>query len=803
MANSKTDNKLSAADLLEAVADDQKALNFKGALQHVVAALALYPNNIPLQIRKAVVLRQLERNDESITHLQALLKQHPSNLAIMIVLVASYRVAGNHEASLELIDAILVLKPNHRGALVARIDIAIKMQNFVDALRHVGAAEAVHPNDLPVQVKKGIVFRQLDRHDEGISLLISLLAQNPSDLTIMHILASSHRAAGDLEASLALFDAMLVLQPNHRGALVAKVELAIRLQNFDALSDFAASQLPTLMSNSAQADKSLAAILGAKILAGLPIGRSPHLFDEISEWLVLNNEDIPSILLWRVYERADLTGKGALVEGLLDELFSRKTLGLRETKQILAKAYQLQVPHWKEIGLVLMSKQLPENRPQFELEYRALAVGASSAIRQRSRHSENRRTVAECLVLSSLLKQAGKQRVAVRYLHKVFSYYPDNVLIFKEYVRTSIASGEPHRFAKAIERLQSSTPQGQLAIAMAFIEMNELKEARKVLDGITNPQSKLANRGIYISVLIGLNEIDAAEQVIREMQLTQSPKSYTHFNTSLQGALFADAKLANEASLDQTRFSFIAPAVHVVSGWMNDTAAKSGEKKKTPRKIVQYWDKEIPPSDISEIMQTWKDATLCDYHLFNRATARRFINDQLGGSWSKAFAMCRTATEQSDFFRLCFLMLEGGIYADSDDRLICNIDSLFAQTGGLTATLEPFGTIGNNIVMTPAKHPAIVWAAVSAKLSLLQRDNDSTWTKVGPGLLTRAVARYIQQCDLEGVHADLTIIERYKIGKFVQYHTPLPYKKTQLYWNSQKDAGSLKGLSDKFSGAAN
>ncbi|MCF2903387.1 hypothetical protein L0666_00165 [Octadecabacter sp. CECT 8868] len=801
MVDTTRNNKPTAADLLEAVSEAQQVLNFDGALQQVVSALEQYPGNLPLQLRKAVVLRQLRRNDEGIAHLQTLLNRRPRNVAIMFGLVAAHREAGEYETSLELIETILALQAGHRGALLAKIEIAIALHKFDDALCHANAAEAALPNDLTIQIKKAISFRGLRRHEEGISLLVALLKRNPRDITIMHTLATSHRVAGDQVASLKLINKMLAEQPNHRGALVAKIGLASRLQDFDTLTDFASNHLPVLMSKSDEADINLGAILGATILAGLPPRLSEDLFDEISDWLVAHQENIPSGLLWDVYERADLSGKDVLADSFLGDLFSRKTLGLHESKQILAKAFQHQLSNWKEIGQVLLSKQSPESRPQFELEYDALTIGASRALSQRERDGGTPRTVAECLLISRLLKQAGKQRVAVRYLHKVFDHHLDSVPVFRDYVMTSIASGEPHRVAKAKERLQSSAPQSQLVIALCFVEMNDLKEARRVLEAITDPQLKLDSRAIYIDVLIGLNEIDAAEQAIQEMRSSQSQKDYIHFNPSLQGLLFADAKLASEAGLDQASFTTIAPAVQVISDWMKRTASKTGESQQIPRNIVQYWDAETPPEDVSEIMQTWKDAPHCDYRLFSRDMALRFINDRLGPSWGKAFLLSRSPTEQSDFFRLCFLMLEGGIYADSDDRLICHVDSLFAQSDGLTVTLEPFGKIGNNIVMAPAKHPAIVWAAVSAKRSLLQRDNDSTWSKAGPGLLTRAVARYIQKCDLEKAHVDLTIIERYKIGKFVQYHTPLPYKESKLYWNSQHVAGSLRGLSSKFSGA--
>jgi mannosyltransferase OCH1-like enzyme len=299
-----------------------------------------------------------------------------------------------------------------------------------------------------------------------------------------------------------------------------------------------------------------------------------------------------------------------------------------------------------------------------------------------------------------------------------------------------------------------------------------------------------------------LGEIDAAHEIIAEMQSTLSQKAYIQFSPSLQSLLMCDASMASELQPDEESFSLIAPAISAIASWMHRSDHTHQPQSPIQRKIVQYWNEDKPPADLSTIMETWRQSRSCEYTLFSRTTAKQFLNERLGASWGWAFMLASSPAEESDFFRLCFLMLEGGIYADSDDWLICDIDDLFAQAEGLTVTLEPFGKVGNNIIIAPKHHPAIVWAAVSAKTSLLQRQNDSTWSKAGPGLLTRAVARHIQRCDENNTCPDLTIINRYKIGSFVQYHTPLPYKKTKSYWNTQNMAGSLTGLSARIGQAA-
>ena len=67
-----------------------------------------------------------------------------------------------------------------------------------------------------------------------------------------------------------------------------------------------------------------------------------------------------------------------------------------------------------------------------------------------------------------------------------------------------------------------------------------------------------------------------------------------------------------------------------------------------------------------------------------------------------------------------------------------------------------------------------------ARDALLRRENDNTWSKTGPGLLTRAVAQHLTAEGSGG--ADLTILPQHAIAPFVQVHVPQPYKQTSAHW---------------------
>jgi len=85
---------------------------------------------------------------------------------------------------------------------------------------------------------------------------------------------------------------------------------------------------------------------------------------------------------------------------------------------------------------------------------------------------------------------------------------------------------------------------------------------------------------------------------------------------------------------------------------------------------VQFWDdlKRLP-SDVGECIESWKklEARGFDVRLFDNDGARELIASRLGPRHENAFQRCYHPAMQSDYFRLCFILVEGGCYLDADD----------------------------------------------------------------------------------------------------------------------------------------
>lgn len=98
--------------------------------------------------------------------------------------------------------------------------------------------------------------------------------------------------------------------------------------------------------------------------------------------------------------------------------------------------------------------------------------------------------------------------------------------------------------------------------------------------------------------------------------------------------------------------------------------ASSMLTKKIPKRIVQFWDNlDRLPSDVNECIETWRETEGQGFErlLFDNQQAGDFIYQKLGIRYKQAYDKCYHPAMQSDFFRLCYIYVEGGCYIDADD----------------------------------------------------------------------------------------------------------------------------------------
>jgi mannosyltransferase OCH1-like enzyme len=188
-----------------------------------------------------------------------------------------------------------------------------------------------------------------------------------------------------------------------------------------------------------------------------------------------------------------------------------------------------------------------------------------------------------------------------------------------------------------------------------------------------------------------------------------------------------------------------------------------------PKTIVQFWhDLRQLPHDVEECVASWArwETRGFTHRLFDGHAAKAFIGSSLGMWHECAFERCYHPAMQADYFRLCYLLVEGGFYVDADDVCVgTDIDWLF-EDGRLKlqplcydiasgAMVRPSVFLcadaydpswifyfNNNPLVASGGHP-VVERALSQATSLLQlADEDALpeiQTATGPGNLSKSI----------------------------------------------------------------
>ncbi|WP_173195971.1 glycosyltransferase family 32 protein [Geobacter sp. SVR] len=98
--------------------------------------------------------------------------------------------------------------------------------------------------------------------------------------------------------------------------------------------------------------------------------------------------------------------------------------------------------------------------------------------------------------------------------------------------------------------------------------------------------------------------------------------------------------------------------------------ASSVFPRKPPKRIVQFWnDLDRLPGDVRDCLESWRTVEEQGFELvlFDESKAGEFIHRKLGPRYKNAYDKCYHPAMQSDFFRLCYILVEGGCYVDADD----------------------------------------------------------------------------------------------------------------------------------------
>lgn len=227
-----------------------------------------------------------------------------------------------------------------------------------------------------------------------------------------------------------------------------------------------------------------------------------------------------------------------------------------------------------------------------------------------------------------------------------------------------------------------------------------------------------------------------------------------------------------------------------------------------PRTIVQFWhDLKDLPADIQECIASWTfwKSNGFEHYLFDEHRAKAFIAASLGARHERAFERCYHPAMQADYFRLCYLSVEGGFYVDADDVCLARrIDWLFedgrlkvqplcydvasqsmvkptdfVQAGAYRAGWIFY--VNNNPLVVSKRHP-IIEIALERATELLAIPDEGVLPEIqettGPGNLARSIFEFATAS--EGIERHLVVLRDWDSSAISRW--PLSHRDDARNW---------------------
>jgi mannosyltransferase OCH1-like enzyme len=213
------------------------------------------------------------------------------------------------------------------------------------------------------------------------------------------------------------------------------------------------------------------------------------------------------------------------------------------------------------------------------------------------------------------------------------------------------------------------------------------------------------------------------------------------------------------------------------------------------------------PADVAACIETWRRLQAVGFtHLvYGRKTAQAFIAERLGARYSSAFEACYHPAMQSDYFRLCYLHVEGGYYVDADDvhtgvsieelfldsrmklQPLCYDTSKNSMVPPSVFTQEDRSSshwifyFNNNPLIAGAGHP-VIRRALEMATTNLEQSSDGTLPEIqsatGPGNLTKAI--FVMASEGSDVRSSLLSMANWESVAISKW--PLSYRNDPRNW---------------------
>jgi tetratricopeptide (TPR) repeat protein len=827
----------------------QQRGDIAGAIGYLQRATSLEPGRVGLICKLAQLLRGLGRFDEARAAYLSVLKADPNNVPALAGLGQLSRQAGDAPAALEYLQRAASLAPSNFALRSESAQLLRALNRFDEARATYLTVLQSNPANIGALTEMGLIARQQGDHSASLEFLEKALASHPTSVGLMTEVAATLRILERTDEAEALYRRAVKIDPHSLASLRGLCQMSFARGQIDAAIDFARTAceadpknidgklfLSSLYRDAARNAEALAIVEGS--LAAAP--------DHSNSWveygsLLRDRGDRAQAL--SAFQRAkELKHERAWLDVATEHLALGQTQKARHVYETVLQANSRQFDAL--MGMAAMQALTGDYFTCLETCNLVIAIYPKrlEPVRQKCQaliqldRADEALNMAACLDTSGpLLGLANAIRLEIYRMcglraqarelladarvndSKLFPLWFQNVqarLAFYDLDGAEAALEDPP-VLRPHERARALLARGMLA-----------DRRWRVRDAITALEDALGVQGHDPAVhenlarlyLLEANPDRVAHHL--ECMLGQRASSLSLRGQSKNISQNMIGQLLNELKLDRALSARLAgllgrapqdrieelceivqsepgltpPAIclmltlrqHGVFEYASPAKSIArASKSSIPAKIMQFWDRSRPPTAVSKLLRTWRDAHPDhEYRLFDKTSARAYLAANYPIEVGRAYHRASHPAQASDIFRLAYLLREGGFYADADDRCVGHLSGVVTANLHFIAYQEQFASLGNNFIGCVPDEPIIYHALKLAVEAMNRGDGEAIWLSTGPGVLTRAFAEMFaaQGAAWQEWLQNIRILDRRRLFDVSWPHSILNYKNTRLSW---------------------
>jgi tetratricopeptide (TPR) repeat protein len=684
----------------------------------------------------------------ALTRFQAAATAHPTHLSPQLEIAKEHRDQRRAEEAEAIYQTVLAASPNQLDALLGLGHCARLRGDRATALTRFQAAATAHPTHLSPQLEIAEEHRDQGAFEDAIEVVEIMSSSYPADPRIWVSIGLTHRRAGRLEEALGALHRALSIAPANADILAEtavqeralgrphlcreRLEQALRI---DPDHPRTLTQLADLANVEYAFDDAVAILRTA-------ISAHPS---RLGPWIALvriltglgRHDEALSLL-------RDYTSKfGGTPETDAQNATILNAMGSRDSALDLTRSAARRAP-W---NFAIWDQK-------FRLEWAINGQDAAAACLDdapiRTTHDSARLSYFR----GRLAEERWQLSTAIEHYNDALTLNARDVTVHSDLARACLLSLD---IEGARQHLRAVADIGSSSLILQGRSPNiSQTHLGQLLDDFVIDRQALA-------AVVSLNQMPPEKRILGLLNTIIEAPDYT------AAAVLLCISLRQAGHLDKA------------------TLCDGGNQSPIPKRIVQYWDNTNIPEELISISNTWRDKNQdYEYTLFDNAKALRFLQDHYSHDVARAYLRAPEAAQKADIFRLAYLLVKGGYYADMDDRCLKPLDEFLSQQASFVCYQENLGTIGNNFIATVPLEQ-IIERALNAAVSAVNRgDNDILWLSTGPGLLTRALAQTLAQPHLNWNTRlrRISVLHWHEFSAGVGAHSRTMYKKTERHWSN-------------------